>query len=53
MLLRPIDDSKYAIGIFIDLKKAFDTINHDILLQKDNCYGVQGVSRILQKEYSM
>ena len=26
-----LDNNKYAIGIFVDLKKAFDTINHNIL----------------------
>ena len=51
MITDAIDDSKYAIGIFIDLKKAFDTINHDILLQKVHCYGVRGVSSNWLKSY--
>ena len=33
-----------SIGIFIDLKKAFDTINHDILVQKLSYYGLRGVA---------
>ena len=37
-----IDSGKFGCGIFIDLKKAFDTVNHKILLQKLEHYGIRG-----------
>ena len=37
-----IDNNEFGCGIFIDLKKAFDTVNHSIILSKLNHYGVRG-----------
>ena len=37
-----LDNSMKTAGIFIDLKKAFDTIDHIILIKKMSHYGVRG-----------
>ena len=39
-----LDSKRIGCGIFIDLQKAFDTVNHQILLQKLNHYGVRAIA---------
>ena len=46
-----MDSVKYPCGIFIDRKKAFDTVNHSILLAKLENYGIRGLINTWFKSY--
>ena len=44
IIRQSIDNNQFVAGIFIDLQKAFDTVDHEILLQKLDYYGVRGIN---------
>ena len=50
-ILAHMDNNKTPISIFLDLSKAFDTLNHTILLQKLKYYGITGKSLDLCQNY--
>ena len=50
-IITPLDHRKCVGGIFCDLTKAFDCVNHDILLHKLQYYGVRGNSLLWFKSY--
>ena len=45
------DSKKVIVGVFLDLKKAFDTIDHSVLLQKLDYYSIRGLSHAWLSSY--
>ena len=43
-ITKAMENGKYCIGIFIDFRKAFDTVDHSIILEKLYHYGIRGVA---------
>ena len=48
---RAMEDHQYSCGLFTDLSKAFDTVNHTILIRKLEKYGIRGIVKKWFKSY--
>jgi hypothetical protein len=52
-ILNALNNNSLVGAIFCDLEKAFDCVNHKILLTKLNFYGITGIYYKLYKSYLM
>ena len=50
-ILGEIEKKRHVIGLFIDLSKAFDTLDHNKLLIKLEHYGIRGICHKLMRSY--
>ena len=50
-ILLPLEKNNFVGGLFCDISKAFDCVNHELLLAKLNCYGISGTSNKLIHSY--
>ena len=41
---KAIDNKRFVCGVFVDLQKAFDTVDHNILLHKLSHYGIRDIA---------
>ena len=50
-ILTALDNKEWVGGIFCDLSKAFDNVDHDLLIEKLKFYGITGTASKLIKSY--
>ena len=48
---KSLDNNEYSCGVFLDFQKAFDTVNHNIMLKKLYHYGVRGITNDWFRSY--
>lgn len=51
IILEALENREICIGVFVDFSKAFDRLNHQILLTKLERYGIRGTAACLLKSY--
>ena len=50
-VLNALNDKSKVGSIFLDLEKAFDSVNHSLLIKKLSCYGINGKAKQLIESY--
>ena len=50
-IIKFFDEGQYCMSIFVDLTKAFDTVDHEILLDKLDRYGIRGHANRFFRSY--
>lgn len=50
-LINAIEKKQFSCGVFLDFAKAFDTVNHKILIKKIEHYGIRGITNEWFKSY--
>ena len=51
VIIHNLENNEITCAIFLDLAKAFDTVNHAVLLQKLHTYGIRGIALDLFESY--
>jgi hypothetical protein len=50
-IMPAFEERKFALGVYLDFSKAFDTVDHSILLKKLEKYGIRGLALNLVRSY--
>ena len=50
-VIHGLNDGKFGIGVFLDLQKAFELVDKDILIEKLKHYGIRGVANNLLRNF--
>ena len=50
-IINALDKGDFVLGVFLDFSKAFDTVNHNILLAKLDFYGIRGIANLCIIDY--